>query len=122
MVLVVSHDGPFHCGQRRSQIADRLSLCLGQGQLFEGEQERGLPVAVAQDRRLSASLRARPRRQAAAFTRYEPARSGHVLRQDEVRELRTELGGLGPVNAMDTNALQGRKRSAQSAKAKAGWA
>ena len=30
--------------------------------------------------------------------------------------------GLGPVNAMGTNALHGRKRPAQGAKAKAGWA
>src|SRR6266508_6577899 len=33
-----------------------------------------------------------------------------------------ELRRLGPVNAMDTDALHRRKRSAQGAKAKAGWA
>src|SRR5947199_10134791 len=97
MVLVVPYDGPLHRCERRFEVAGQRALRLGQGELLEGKQKRGVPVALAQDRRLSASVRARRRRQALALARHQRARSGKDLRQRQVSGVRAAVGRIAAV-------------------------
>ena len=75
------------------------------------------PMRATSPQRLQARL--------VSLNMYTPKSAFYQLETNRAESLRrrrrSRVRQLGPVNAMDTDALHGRKRSAQGAEAKAGW-